>query len=354
MKGAGVVKRFLFRWLTGVAVLAGSGAAAGWPEPAGAWPGCPLLELAGFVPVPFTQTWVRGNDTVDLRNGRICRWSRLLPPGEAAALRQTLRARSGPPRADFRACFPNGETWQETVWIMDSGCQLRLLVRPRGLGAFCGIVLTVPAAGKPGMVLEPQPVMPGACRAAVIATLARCAGIDMSPPLAVAAWQGGEAAGVGRLFRKNRLIYRQHHAAARDRAVNRHTLQWLEDYNRQATDAGVPLLLIGDLGAGHFAWEETAVQADPVIAAAIPVPDEDGCQRFRRDIQTSLSAGFPVGWTLRRRTHGPRHRRLIVGYDEASDRIVFLDAMPPFVPRFMPVNGAWVQTLSWQTVSVQP
>ena len=108
-----------------------------------------------------------------------------------------------------------------------------------------------------------------------------------------------------------------------------------------------PYLLDGTESADIL---ELPADADPPLAASLPVPDPAGLARFRQDMQTSLVAGLPLGWTLRRRTAGPRHRRLIIGFDPDTDRILTLDLFPPYAPRFMPLTAAWCQTIGWQVL----
>ena len=344
------MKRFL---LVTAAILGAAGyvqAGAKWGETPRV-SACPLLDYAGFTPIPFTQTWVRGGDTVEMTDGRVVRWRRLSFSADDAPARVRLLRRFGPPETERTCRLPNGETWRETFWRTPRGLRAVLRHRDKTPGAFVETVLETapPAPLAPGAPLPavPQPVMPGACRAAVVATLARCVGIDLPAPLAAAAWQGGEARGLAPLFHARGFRYRIVEVA-RDREVNTRTLQWFAAYNRRAARAGLPLLMIQDEGGSRLAWEESAADADPALAASLPIPDPAGLARFRQDIQTSIAAGLPLGWTLRRRTAGPRHRRLIIGFAPDTDRILALDLFPPYTPHLMPLAAAWPQTLTWQ------
>ena len=346
------MKRFLLMAaaVLGIAASAQTGAAWGEIPRVSA---CPLPERAGFIPIPFSQVWVCGGDTIELAGSRVIRWRRLSLSADPAPARARLLRRFGPPETERMERLPNGETWREAFWRTPGGLRAILRSRDCSPGAFVEILLeTAPSAplapGAPIPVV-PQPVMPGACRAAVAATLARCVGIDLPAPLAAAAWQGGEARGLGPLFHARGYRYRIVEVA-RDSEVNERTLRWFAAYNRRAARAGLPLLMLQDEGAPHLAWEEAAAAADPELAASLPVPDPSGLARFRQDIQTSLAAGLPLGWTLRRRTSGPRHRRLIIGFDPTTDRILTLDLFPPYSPHFIPLTAAWPQTLAWQVL----
>lgn len=108
-------------------------------------------------------------------------------------------------------------------------------------------------------------------------------------------------------------------------------LAWIKDYNKAAKKAKNPEIKIGnviDVGALY-----ATANPDLLIEAFAGGSD---LERFRRDVRGSIDAGIPMLWTLelgifpehgggRLQARGG-HMRLLIGYNQASDEVLFSDS----------------------------
>lgn len=108
-------------------------------------------------------------------------------------------------------------------------------------------------------------------------------------------------------------------------------LKWIEDYNKAAKKAKGKEMRVGHM----IDVAELYATADPELLKAAFAGGSDG-DRFRREVRESVDAGIPMLWTLQvgifpeqgsERLQGTGgHMRLIIGYNQKSDEVIFSDS----------------------------
>lgn len=108
-------------------------------------------------------------------------------------------------------------------------------------------------------------------------------------------------------------------------------LDWIEDYNKAAKKAKAKEMRVGNM----IDVAKLYATADPELLKAAFASGSDA-DRFRRDVRESVDAGIPMLWTLQvgifpeqgsERLQGSGgHMRLIIGYNEKADEVIFSDS----------------------------
>lgn len=168
----------------------------------------------------------------------------------------------------------------------------------------------------------------GACWSATLTRQLDYLGSEIEPQMMAQMVQGDE----NKLLSESGVelgIYSKRYRLYSADSARANAVALLKNYNTKASASGADPIPYKDDGK-KLVYGDNFINMDTSILKSIPVSDAGKYELFRKVVIAAVDHGIPVGWGVVRwepltPMKATGHRRMIIGYDLAKDRLVFSD-----------------------------